>query len=268
MNVLQALKEKRNIKKAAAMASQSAKQKSKVNMIPYIALGVANVLVISLDYRVVEAVYKLTDNVILAVFALLTSGMMFILWFDILYQYLLASDWQKYISLAFSGLSLISAGVFAFLDYGLSAGFGADKVLPTEANYLFAGMVILTILNCAGLFWWYIIDAQIVRKSNSAKQEADSDYDAQNVEIANNLLENVDRMLTRRQHLEAKFGAAAVDQMLATLSGLEDALGIDIDGDGKIGSGQQMRSFPSIVEELPTVLTDPKAPASTLPKPK
>ena len=142
MNVLEALKKKREIKANAAQKIERSKQINNVNAIPRIALIVANALVLSLDYRVVEAVYKITDNVMLAVFALFTSGAMFVLWFDVLYQYLLASEWQKNISLAFSGVALVSAGVFAFLDYGLSAN-GANELMQTEKNILFAGCFFL-----------------------------------------------------------------------------------------------------------------------------
>jgi len=251
MNVLEALKKKREIKANAAQKIERSKQINNVNAIPRIALIVANALVLSLDYRVVEAVYKITDNVMLAVFALFTSGAMFVLWFDVLYQYLLASEWQKNISLAFSGVALVSAGVFAFLDYGLSAN-GANELMQTEKNILFAGMVILTIANGAGLFWWYIIDAQVTRKSLAAKQQADNDFDAQNLAIANDLLEKVEGMLTRRAALESKFGAKAVDEVMMSLMGLEEVLGVDINGDGKIGNKPQMRSFAADVKTAQT----------------
>ncbi len=258
MDILSALRKKREIKATAAQKVERSKQINNVNAIPKIALIVANALVLSLDYRVVEAVYKITDNVMLAVFALFTSGAMFVLWFDVLYQYLLASEWQKNISLAFSGLSLVSAGVFAFLDYGLSAN-GANALMPKEVNILFAGMVILTIANGAGLFWWYIIDAQVVRKSLAAKQQADNDFEAKNLEIANDLLEKVEGMLSKRAELEKKFGAKAVDEIMMSLVGLEEVLGVDINGDGKIGNKQPMRSFAATVQ---TEQTEDKNPST------
>ena len=179
MNVKDIYVQRRKMKEKAKTATAEGKRKSKIQSVPKIALVVANLLVLSLDYRVIEAIYKITNNAMLAVFALFTSGAMFILWFDVLYHYLLANETQKNISLAFSGLSLISAAFFAFLDYGLSAGFGVDQVLPVEANLLFAGMVILTVANGTGLFWWYISDDQVQRQSIAEKSKAEDDFEAE-----------------------------------------------------------------------------------------
>lgn len=175
----------------------------------------------------------------LAVFALFTTGAMFVLWFDILYQYLLANTWQTRIAIAFSALSLVSAGFFAFLDYGLSAGFGATEILPMEVNLLFAGMVILTIANGIGLLWWYMIDDQVKRKGIVEKQRADSDFDEETLSEASKMLAKAGDVLLAKETLEKRFGKAAVNEMLEMLAGIEVALGIDIDGDGTIGKPQK-----------------------------
>ena len=178
MNIRDVYVQRRKMKEQAKRNTNEAKRKTNLQAVPKIALVVANLLVLSLDYRVIEAIYKITNNSALALFALFTSGAMFILWFDVLYHYLLANDIQKNISLAFSGLSLISAAFFAFLDYGLSAGFGVEQVLPVEASMLFAGMVILTVANGAGLFAWYVYDDQVQRKSTAEKSKAEDDFEA------------------------------------------------------------------------------------------
>lgn len=233
------------IRRRAAKAQKEQKEldqkrRNKIHMIPVVALVFANVLVLSLDYRVVEAIYKLTENVMLAIFALFTSGMMFILWFDILYTYLLKNDIQNKISIAFSGLALVSAGFFAFLDYGLSAGYGVEEVLPVEANLLFAGMVILTIANGAGLFAWYIWDDQVKRKSTVEKNRADNDFDAETIEEADKLLEKAGVVLQRKEAMEKRFGKEAVGEIMDMLSGIEDLLGVDLNNDGKIGNRPQI----------------------------
>jgi hypothetical protein len=239
------------------------KRRDSIHNVPKIALWVANILVLSLDYRVVEAVYQLTDNIMLSIFALFTSGMMFILWFDVLYRYLLKNDKQNYISIAFSGLSLVSAGVFAFLDYGLSAGYGVEKVLPVEANLLFAGMVILTIANGAGLFAWYIFDDQVERKSKVEKNRADNDFDAETIEEADKLLEKAGVVLQRKEAMEKRFGKEAVGEIMDMLSGIEDLLGVDLNNDGKIGNRPQMTanaSDTSAALQLKEAPRDPNPP--------
>lgn len=244
MNVFQALRTRRALKQKVQQEKNEQNRKSKVHIIPTIALVVANLLVLSLDYRVIEAIYKLTNNAALAIFALFTSGAMFVLWFDVLYQYLLANTWQKRIALAFSGLALVSAGLFAFLDYGLSAGFGVEEVLPMEAKALFASMVILTVMNGIGLFVWYIIDEQVQRKSIVEKNRADADFDAETIEDANKMLEKAGQVLQRKEQLETRFGKDAVDEILSMLSGLEEATGLDLNGDGVIGNPQKPRQMP------------------------
>lgn len=224
------------MKDKARRNTEEAKRKGRIHAVPVIALVVANLLVLSLDYRVVEAIYKLTNNVMLAVFALFTSGAMFILWFDVLYHYLLANQTQKYISIAFSALSLISAAGFAFLDYGLSAGYGASEITKSEANILFAGMVILTVLNGAGLFAWYMWDDQVQRKSTVEKNKADDDFEADKLEDVSRMLEKAEAVLAKRQVMVNKYGEDTVSEMMALLSGVEVSLGVDLNGDGKVGN--------------------------------
>jgi hypothetical protein len=247
MNIRDVLVRRRQMKAKTQQVKAEIARKSKIHYVPIIALVAANLLVVSLDYRVVEAVYKLTDNVALSVFALFTSGAMFILWFDVLYQYLLKNDNQNKISLAFSGLSLVSAGMFAFLDYGLSAGYGVDQVLPVEANLLFAAMVILTVANGIGLFAWYILDDQVQRKTTVERNRADNDFESETLEDANRMLEKAGKVLENKSVMEKRYGKEAVEEMLSMLAGIETALGIDLDGDGSIGKPQQTR--PAFAQE-------------------
>lgn len=246
--------QRRKMKEQAQRNISEAKRKTSLQARPMTALIVANLLVISLDYRVIEAMYKLTQNLALSVFALFTTGAMFILWFDVLYHYLLANDIQKKISMAFSGLSLISAAFFAFLDYGLSAGFGIEQVLPVEVNMLFAGMVILTVLNGVGLFAWYIFDDQVQRKSTAEKSKAEDDFEADKLDDVNRMLEKADALLAKKQTMESKYGSEAVSEVMALLSGVETALGVDLDGDGKIGNKPVSRSYAETVkDQIPNV---------------
>lgn len=267
MNIREVLIRRRQMKAKTEQVKQEVSRNTKIHLVPSIALVVANLLVISLDYRVVEAIYKLTDNAMLAFFALFTSGAMFILWFDVLYRYLLANDVQKYISLAFSGLSLVTAGVFAFLDYGLSAGFNTEKVLPVEANLLFAGMVILTIANGAGLFAWYIYDDQIQRKTIVERNRADNDFDSETLEDANKMLEKAGKVLERKNVMESRYGKEAVEEMLAMLAGLENVLGVDLNGDGKIGSGKSAMTVNSADTVEPPKIVQVSDPNSHAGKP-
>jgi hypothetical protein len=261
MNIRDALLAKRRQKAQAKQAQVEKKRKNKMHYVPTIALISANVLVLSLDYRVFEAMYKLTDNIALAIFALFTTGIMFILWFDVLYQYLLANEIQKGIALGFSGLSLVSAGFFAFLDYGLSAGFGVDAVLPVEATLLFAGMVVLTVANGVGLFAWYIYDDQVMRKSIVERNRAENEFDAETIEDANLMLEKAGKVLEKKQVMEKRFGKDAVDEMMSMLAGIEDVLGVDLNGDGRVGT-QPQRQFASDTKEVkpPENFTPPSTP--------
>jgi len=256
-------------KKQETEAKQNAasqKQKNKMRLIPNIVLIIANVLVLSLDYRVVEAVYKITNNTALAVFAIFTSGAMFILWFDVCFQYLLSNDAQRNLSLACSGLALISAGVFAFLDYGISVDIGRGFVLSVQTNWLFAGMVILTVVNAVCLFWWYIIDDQVKRESTAAREQARNDHNSKTVEKAENILKQTGQVLALRQGLEKQFGADAVNSVLNSLMGIEVAFGVDINGDGKIGASVPMNANAADVQSVPTLADVNPTNANSQPK--
>src|SRR5574343_461900 len=86
----------------------------RASAIPKIVLVIANIIILTLDFRVFDVVYKITDSVILAVFAIVPTGIMFIVWYDMLYSnYPLAGRGQKYLSLAGAGLCLVLAAVFA-----------------------------------------------------------------------------------------------------------------------------------------------------------
>jgi hypothetical protein len=260
MNIQDVLRRRRAMKAQAQQRTEEQKRKDKIHAVPTIALVIANVLVLSLDIRVVDAIYKLTNNWMLAIFALFTTGAMFVLWFDVLYQYLLANVWQSRIAIAFSGLSLVSAGFFAFLDYGLSAGFGVTEIVPLEATLLFAGMVVLTIANGIGLFWWYIIDDQVKRKGVVEKQRADSDFDAETLADASKMLNKAGEVLQAKELLEKRYGKDAVEEMLEMLAGIETALGIDLDGDGFVGKSPR----PQFANDTKTPRLDeaPKPPAN------
>lgn len=263
MDIKSVYVQRRKVKAQAAQNLSESKRKSRIRNVPKIALVVANLLVLSLDYRVVEAIYKITNNAALAIFALFTSGAMFILWFDVLYHYLLSNQAQKNIAMAFSALSLLSAALFAFLDYGLSAGFGVEQILPVEANLLFAGMVILTVANGAGLFAWYIYDDQVQRQSTAEKSKAEDDFEADKLEDVSRMLAKAETVLSKKTVMESKYGREAVSEMLDLLSGIETALGVDLDGDGRVGRPQNtpqnaprtpVQAFSSQVgDNLPTI---------------
>jgi hypothetical protein len=137
--------------------------------------------------------------------------------------------------------------MFAFLDYGLSAGYGVDQVLPVEANLLFAAMVILTVANGIGLFAWYILDDQVQRKTTVERNRADNDFESETLEDANRMLEKAGKVLENKSVMEKRYGKEAVEEMLSMLAGIETALGIDLDGDGSIGKPQQTR--PAFAQE-------------------
>lgn len=219
--------------KKAAQERKAQKAKNKMRTIPQIALIMANVLVVSLDYRVVDAVYSLTKSIPLAVFGIFVSGAMFIFWFDFLYQYKLASDWQGYISLAGSALSLITAGMFAVLDYRVhfQLSNSLNLEMPTSVNFMFGSMVWLTVIHAVLLFWWFMIDEQISGERTVEKQAAKRAAKQQNMERVAELLAGAEKLLMQKAALIEQYGAEEVEMTLSAIAGIE----IDLTGDGVIG---------------------------------
>lgn len=244
--------------KEKAATEESAKQKDltskarRASYAPLIALTVANLIILTLDYRVFDAVYKITDSYVLAGFSIIPTGAMFILWFDVLYSaYPLAIERQKQIALACSGLALFAAGVFAFFDYGVTVDMGRGVKVAADYDFIFWATIVLSIIHAVALFVWFAIDEDTIDKKANERdlaaqrrkaeaQEAQGRITLEMMETANRVLSSMEGAMKKQRTLEDTYGAAEVGKMLALLAGVEMLTGQDLNGDGRIGNAPAM----------------------------
>lgn len=267
MNIMKVFEHDKQVEYREKKRREESRARFRAKIVPAIVLIVANALVLSLDWRVYEGVYNVTKNTALAIFAVASSGVMFILWFDVVYSYLLRNEHQKNISLAGSGFSIITAAALAFLDYGISIDVGNGvSIRSDDYNFIFSWLVIKTVLDVALLFAWYLQDEQIIANTQVAKSSAAFGRKEEIAERAETLLQITSRVLAAQENLKRQYGDAAVQHVLDLLAGVESSTGIDIDGNGVVGSvGNAPRMVANAADAQMAELDNTRPPAQRQP---
>src|SRR5574343_943201 len=159
-------------------AMEETEQKKEVNKkakwalsVPRVILIVANLIVLTLDYRVLDVAYRVTESYILTAFSIIPTGLMFVIWFDLVYSnYPLATPIQKRIALAGAGLSLLTGIVFSVMEFD----FIVSDAFTLTANYKFVfwATIILSVIHAVTMFWWYAIDEETEHRREDEKELA------------------------------------------------------------------------------------------------
>lgn len=238
--------------------------------VPRVILIVANLIVLTLDYRVLDVAYRVTESYILTAFSIIPTGLMFVIWFDLVYSnYPLATPIQKRIALAGAGLSLLTGIVFSVMEFD----FIVSDAFTLTANYKFVfwATIILSVIHAVTMFWWYAIDEETehrredekelaTQRRNAEQQVAQTRITLEMIDTANQALERLQTAMKNKQVLEDLYGKAEVDKMLAMLSNVEIATGKDLDGNGKIGTVDAgAKQYQSAAPAVDANFTDPSA---------
>lgn len=220
---------------------------------PEISFWVASILIVLGEIRVYDVVYKLTSSVFLAVSALSVSGVLFFIWKNN-WQYPIATDMQKNISLLGMIASLGIAIWIGGLDYYISSG-----LLPSNlngGNTIINTLIYGTAANIVGLLLYWYRDPRV--ESIRAKYVGDEEFKwlEESTERANTMLDKVIPLMDRYQSMVKRFGKRAADDMLLKagidpetfqniIEALEDKTGKDINKDGRIGAAKPNNPQPA-----------------------
>lgn len=250
---------KEKAEKAQAAASLEAKEQGRKKLIPLSALIFANIVFLSLDARAIDAVYKITASIFLAIVTVLISGIAALYWFDVLYAHARRhkNKEQQGIAIAGTVLGILVSGVLAFVDYIVVSG-------SQNSDYLWAVVVLLTVAQgvMGGRFWQIdtMIEADAKREESLASridlQDTAADFAAE--------IDSMETLLAKLQEIKKKFPGKGQAEKAARSLGypvLAEMLADD-DGDGipnyqdadyKRKNSQQPQMRPAYAAEVPTV---------------
>lgn len=153
----------------AERASARAKQ-----ITPIIALLVANAIFISLDIRAIDVVFKLTNSALLSGATVIVSGILALLWWDLMYPHARRNSNSIQIKLSAAGvfLGIALSAILAFLDYLVGSA-----VIPQATLWGF--VVLATAFQGILMAWWWLVDNSIEAQASRQKLAAARD-DLQN----------------------------------------------------------------------------------------
>lgn len=189
---------------------------------PSIAFWVASVILIMFDARVLDVVYRLTNNsVLLSVGALFATALMFFIWKNN-FQYTLSSKMQTTLSSIGMVLSLLASAVFGGMDYFVRGGLKIDAGVNTfdAVDLIFWGIPVLSVVHVVMLLWYWYVDPRVAAERK--KKEADDDHKFAQDEMthASQLLSSQKSLISQFVTMAQTYGKEAALKQL-------DLLGID-----------------------------------------
>lgn len=177
---------------------------------PAIMAVFANFVVIFADYRAYDVVYQLTGVWWKALAASLACAIPFVLW-EIGWQYNHTTENWRMASLFMAGLAFATSLVLGVADYIGFTGVYAD--------WLLAGVVVLTGVHTVMGFLYYYNDPDVARRRRKAQALATMQDQELNAEVAQRLLESGDQLLGILDVLGRKYDPDEVEKVLAILQG-------------------------------------------------
>ena len=218
-----------------------------VRNIKWIMFAFFNLVALVFDGLAVTTVYALTSgNLLLTSLSLLPTGVPMFMW-EGGWLYPLADKSQKKKAIFGIVLSVVSA-----LIVGSLAIVATLDTNPNTRFYVSTALLIWCVLvvithGILAAFYFYK-DPIIMREHELQVTKADNDYQRETMQEAETLLRDAEKILSTEQRLKQTFGEKEVNKALEIL------LGVDLNGDGKIGDRQ--------VKQMPTMTVN----ASTTPQ--
>lgn len=181
-----------------------------VNNAPLLMAIFANVVIIIADIRAYDVVYRLTGVWWKALLASLACAIPFILW-EIAWQYNHTTEtWRRW-SLAMAGFAFITSLFLGIADYLNFTGQWADTLL--------VGVVVATGIHTVMGFLYYYNDPDVARRRFKAQALGAMQDQEMNAQIAENLLENGENLLTILEALGKRFEPDEVEKVMNILQG-------------------------------------------------
>jgi hypothetical protein len=227
---------------------QQASEKKKgtwlVRNIKWIMFAFFNCVALVFDGLAVTTVYSLTTgNLLLSALALLPTGVPMFMW-EGGWLYPLADGRQK--SLAIYGVILSIASALVVGILAIIADLGDPTVRYWVSVSLLIWCVIAVMAHGIMSAFYFYKDPIIMRDHELQVTIADNQYQSDSLRESETLLTDIEKMLSREQELKARFGEKEVNRALEIL------LGVDLDGDGKVGGKQQSRPMVQLSSDAET----------------
>jgi hypothetical protein len=214
-----------------------------VRNVKWIMFAFFNCVALVFDGLAMTTVYTLTSgNLLLTALSLLPTGIPMFMW-EGGWLYPLANKAQKTKSIIGVILSVVSALVVGTLAIVASLTTDAQTRFIVSVVLLVWCVVVVVIHGVLAALYFYK-DPIILREHELQVTKADNDYQRETMRDAESLLKDATKMLEQEQEMKSKFGEAEVNRALEIL------LGIDLNGDGKIGNRPIKTSFASTSEQV------------------
>jgi hypothetical protein len=240
LNILNRVPEK---KKAEDHKEQEERKKGfvLVRNIKWIMFAFFNCVALVFDGLAMTTVYTLTNgNLLLTALSLLPTGIPMFMW-EGGWLYPLADKAQKTKAIIGVVLSVVSALVVGTLAIVASLTTDPSVRFYVSVILLVWCVVVVVIHGILAALYFYK-DPIILREHELQVTKADNDYQRETMRDAESLLKDATKMLEQEKDMKSRFGEAEVNRALEIL------LGIDINGDGKIGD-RPMRQFAKTNEQ-------------------
>jgi hypothetical protein len=133
--------------------------------VPAIALLVANIIFISMDVRAFDVTRRLTNgSILLACTTVLVSGVLALLWWDILYPHSRRHSNQVQIKLSIAGsiLGIVLSAILAFLDYIVGN-------VQLSVSFLWGVVICITAVQGVLFALWWLVDNSIEAEAKRQK---------------------------------------------------------------------------------------------------
>lgn len=228
---------------------------------PAVTFWMASIILVLFDARVLDVVYRLTENsVLLAVGALFTTALMFFIWKNA-FQYTLANKMQTNLSAVGMALSLLASAVFGGMDYfvrgGLKFDTGAEKF--TAVDLIFWGIPVLSVVHVIMLLWYWYADPKVASERKRKQADDDHLFTQQEMGHAKELLEKQTGIIADYVAMAQQYGKQAALQQIELL-GLDRAAFENIEIP-PISRGHGQPSVPSMTMP-PVSMTEEQKPDS------
>lgn len=230
MNILRILNRVPQKKQQDIAKVQEAKKRGPwvIRNIKWIMFAFFNSVALVFDGLAMTTVYSLTNgNWLLTALSLLPTGIPMFMW-EGGWLYPLADKAQKDKAIVGVILSVLSAVVVGSLAIVATLDTNTEERFWVSVALLVWCVIVVIVHGILAALYFYK-DPIIMREHELQVTKADNDYQRETLKDAESLLDDAEKMLDKEQTLKNKFGDDAVNRALEIL------LGVDLDGDGKVG---------------------------------
>lgn len=179
-----------------------------------------NILVLASEIRVVTTMLALSGSWLTAILSMAGTGLMFILWYDVLETHPLANRFQKLIDGFFTVWALVMGAVFVFADFATKVHINGVGI---SIDFLIKLLAVSTAGNIIGLIVWLALDSDIRAKRARSIALAEEKYKLAVLQDKATQLAHAEETLKLHSQLRDKYGEDALEALGVELPTLKHA---------------------------------------------